>query len=213
MYVIGLTGGIASGKSSVSDILRKLGACIVDADQLARQIVEPDQPAWQEIVAHFGKTVLLPDGHLNRKLLGNIVFHSPADREVLNKITHSRIFHEMKQTIFAMEKQGERIVVLDVPLLLETGFVDLVDEIWVVYVNEEVEMERLQKRDHLTADEAKARIQAQMPLRDKLRYATIVINNEGDLAATALQVEKAWERARRQAQIFANNIEKMKTTE
>ncbi|MBP2640222.1 MAG: Dephospho-CoA kinase [Firmicutes bacterium] len=200
MYVIGLTGGIASGKSSVSDILRKLGACVVDADQLARQIVEPDQPAWQEIVAHFGKAVLLPDGHLNRKLLGNIVFNSPSDREVLNKITHSRIFHEMEETIFDMEKRGHKIIVLDVPLLLEANFADLVDEVWVVYVNEEVEMERLQKRDHLTADEAKARIRSQMPLREKLRYATIVIDNEGDLAATARQVEKAW-------------AEKTKTTE
>jgi len=193
--------------------LRKLGACIVDADQLARQIVEPDQPAWQEIVAHFGKGVLLPDGHLNRKSLGNIVFNSPSDRDVLNKITHSRIFHKMKETILDREKQGERIIVLDVPLLFEAGFADLVDEVWVVYVNEEVEMERLQKRDHLTADEAKARIQSQMPLREKLRYATIVINNEGDLAATACQVEKAWDRAQRMRKILQKNIENTKATE
>jgi len=203
MYVIGLTGGIASGKSAVSCILRKLGACIIDADQLARQIVEPNQPAWQEIVAHFGKAVLLPDGHLNRKLLGNIVFNSPADRDVLNKITHKRIFRKMEEAIRDMDKKGNQIVVLDVPLLIEAGFAALVDEVWVVYVSEALEMERLQKRDHLTADEAKARIQSQMPLCEKLRYATIVINNEGDLAATACQVEKAWDRAQRDAQIFA----------
>jgi len=194
MYVVGLTGGIASGKSAVSGILRKLGACIVDADQLAREIVEPGQPAWKEIVDYFGKDIVLPNGHLNRKRLGNIVFNSPSDRNVLNKITHEKILNKMREAIRDIEKTGRKIVVLDVPLLIEAGFDNLVNEVWVVYVDEPLQLKRLQKRDQLTLEEAKARIQSQMPLCDKLRYTTIIINNEGDLAATACQVELEWKR-------------------
>ncbi|MBP1763348.1 MAG: dephospho-CoA kinase [Firmicutes bacterium] len=194
MYVVGLTGGIASGKSAVSNILRKLGACIIDADQLAREIVEPGQPAWQEIVDYFGKDIVLANGHLNRKRLGTIVFNSPSDRDVLNRITHDKILSKMREAIRDIGKTGRKIVVLDVPLLIEAGFSDLVNEVWVVYVNEPLQLKRLQKRDQLTVEEAKARIQSQMPLRDKLRYTTIIINNEGDLTATACQVETEWKR-------------------
>lgn len=194
MYIIGLTGGIASGKSAVSGILRNLGACIVDADQLARQVVEPGQPAWQEIVDYFGKSVLLPDGHLDRKRLGNLVFNSSSARDMLNKITHTKILQNIQEAILAVEKTGQKIVVLDIPLLIEVGFTNLADEVWVVYVNETLQLERLKKRDQLTTEEAKKRIQSQMPLRDKLHYANVVINNEGDLSDTIRQVEAAWRR-------------------
>lgn len=194
MFRIGLTGGIASGKSTVSDILRAKGAWIIDADKLARQVVEPGQPAWKEIAVVFGEGVLLPDGQLNRKLLGQIIFADEVKRRILEDITHPAISRAVDEEINQAVQAGVAVVVLDVPLLIETGWTALVDEVWVVYVSEETQIERLIKRDGLDRKQALDRIASQMRLQDKLQYANVIIDNNQGLDETKAQVTTAWKK-------------------
>lgn len=191
MHIIGLTGGIASGKSTVSKILQDLGACIIDADKIARQIVEPGQPALSEIQAAFGSGILLADGTLDRKILGEIVFNNPTARQRLNTITHDRIKLAINEAVEKAAAAGYNIVVLDVPLLLEVGWQHLADTVWVVYIDRETQIARVIERDGLTGTEAMARIQSQMSLDDKKAYADTVIDNSGSLAETRRQVAEA----------------------
>lgn len=193
VYTIGLTGGISSGKSTVSAMLEQLGAAIIDTDIIARKIVEPGQPAWQDIVAAFGKSCLLPDGHINRKLLGEIIFTDDHKRRILEKITHPHIQNTAIQALQAAAQQGIKIAVLDAPLLIEVGWQHMVQAVWVVYVDAETQIERLMRRDHLERSQALARIGSQMSLREKLSYATVVIDNSGNLEATQKQVFAAWQ--------------------
>ena len=192
MFRIGLTGGIASGKSTVSDILRAKGAWIIDADKLARQVVEPGQPALKEITVVFGEGVLLPNGQLNRKLLGEIVFADDVKRRLLEDITHPAISRAVDEEINRAEQAGVAVVVLDVPLLIETGWTTMVDELWVVYVSPETQIERLIKRDGLDRKQALDRIASQMRLQDKLQYANVIIDNNQGLDETTQQVLTAW---------------------
>lgn len=192
MFRIGLTGGIASGKSTVSDILRAKGAWIIDADKLARQVVEPGQPALKEITVVFGEGVLLPNGQLNRKLLGEIVFADDVKRRLLEDITHPAISRAVDEEINRAEQAGVAVVVLDVPLLIETGWTTMVDELWVVYVSPETQIERLIKRDGLDRKQALDRIASQMRLQDKLQYANVIIDNNQGLDETTTQVLTAW---------------------
>ena len=192
MICIGLTGGIASGKSTVSDMLRQLGAWIVDADKLARKVVEPGQPAWQDIVAIFGEGILLHDGHLNRKAVGDMIFGDERMRQQLEAITHPRIRQAASEQLKEAALRDLSIVVLDVPLLIEVGWTDMVDTIWVVYVNSQVQIERLMARDGLDREQAIARIASQMRLQDKLQYANVVIDNSNSLEETRQQVLAAW---------------------
>lgn len=193
VYTIGLTGGISSGKSTVSAMLKQLGAAIIDTDIIARKIVEPGQPAWQDIVAAFGKSCLFPDGHINRKLLGEIIFTDDHKRRILEKITHPHIQNAAIQALQAAAQQGIKIAVLDAPLLIEVGWQHMVQAVWVVYVDTETQIERLMRRDHLERSQALARIGSQMSLRDKLSYAAVVIDNSGNLEATQKQVFAAWQ--------------------
>ena len=192
MICIGLTGGIASGKSTVSDILRQLGAWIVDADKLARQVVEPGQPAWQDIVAIFGEGVLLHDGHLNRKAVGDMIFGDERIRQQLEAITHPRIRQAASEQLKEVALRGFAVAVLDVPLLIEVGWTDMVDTVWVVYVDSPAQIERLMERDGLDREQALARIASQMRLQDKLQYANVVIDNSNGLEETRQQVVAAW---------------------
>ncbi len=193
VYTIGLTGGISSGKSTVSAMLEQLGAAIIDTDIIARKIVEPGQPAWQEIVAAFGTSCLFPDGHINRKLLGEIIFTDDHKRRVLDKITHPHIQNTARQALQAAAQQGIKTAVLDAPLLIEVGWQHMVQAVWVVYVDEETQIERLMRRDRLDRSQALARIHSQMSLREKLLFATVVIDNSGNLEATQKQVFAAWQ--------------------
>jgi dephospho-CoA kinase len=191
--VIGLTGGIASGKSTVSNMLRDLGGFIVDADLIARKVVEPDQLAWREIVEHFGEQILLEDRSINRTLLGSIVFQNAREREVLNRIVHPRVREEMiRQTEEIRERKPRGIVIWDVPLLIEGGLYQWVEKIIVVYVDPATQLRRLMKRDSLSETEAKRRIAAQMPLAEKVKFADFLINNEGTLEDTRKQVNRIW---------------------
>lgn len=194
MFRIGLTGGIGSGKSTVSRILRSLGAVIIDADLLARKVVEPGSAVWKGIVAAFGDDMLLPEGKLNRKRLGEIIFADENKRKLLDSITHPAIMAAMEQELRLAEDQGSAVVVLDVPLLIESGWVSKVDEVWVVYTAPDVQEERLITRDGLSPDQAKERICSQMSLHDKLQYANVIIDNNQKLEETTRQVVEAFGR-------------------
>jgi len=194
VYTIGLTGGISSGKSTVSAMLYELGAVIVDTDKIAREIVEPGQPAWHEIVAAFGETFLLPDGYLNRKLLGEMIFSDDSKRRQLERITHPYIQKAAQEALYDACRNGAAVAVLDVPLLIEVGWQNMVQAVWVVYVDAQTQVNRLMERDQLTRDQALARIGSQMNLQDKLPYAKVVIDNSNSLEATKKQVLTAWRR-------------------
>ncbi len=184
MRIIGLTGGIASGKTTVANLLAAHGGAIIDADVAAREVVMPGEPALAEIAEAFGPEVLTPDGHLNRPVLAGIVFNDEAARQKLNSIVHPRVRERMFAQLDALRRQAEppRFAVLVVPLLLESGHDWAIDQIWVVAVPEDVQLERLMLRDRLDAEAAQARIRAQMPLTEKLKRADRVIENTGDPA-------------------------------
>lgn len=185
MVIAGLTGGIASGKSTVSAFLEDAGAVIVDADKIAREVVQKGQPAWREIVGAFGQTILLPDGEINRVLLGDIIFNDPAQKQLLNRIVHPGVISETASRLTEIERnQPNPVVILDVPLLIESGMDTGLSDIIVVYIPEPVQIQRLMGRDALTQSQALARIRSQMPIEEKKKRATIVIDNSGSLENT-----------------------------
>lgn len=189
---VGLTGGIACGKSTVSGMLEARGAAIVDADRIARDVVLPGQPALQDIREAFGDDVLLADGTLNRKALGAVVFGDEAARRKLEAILHPRIRAEMaRQMADWNEREPGRLVIVDIPLLYESGLDKRFDfeEILVVYVPRDVQLERLMKRDGLSSEAAEQRLDAQMPIERKKELADVVIDNSGSLEQTEAQVE------------------------
>jgi dephospho-CoA kinase len=177
--IVGLTGGIATGKSVVADELRRLGAHIIDADKIAREVVEPGKPAYDEIVKEFGTGVLEPGGALDRKALGRIVFSDPAALEKLGSITHPRIRERIKEEARRLSAQGDSIIVLDVALLIETGVKYEVEKIIVVFAEKEQQIQRLMDRDGLSRLEAEKRVSIQMDIKEKLKYADYVIDNSG----------------------------------
>lgn len=191
--VAGLTGGIASGKSTVARLFAELGAAVVSADQVARDVVQPGMPASEEIRAAFGDEVFLADGHIDRRRLGAIVFADPAKRRLLENITHPRIRAAMADQI-AEAAAGGTPVIAEIPLLFETeASLALVDVVIVVYVDRPMQLERLMARDGLSVSEAEARIDAQMPLEDKVARADFIIDNCGDEAGTRAQVVRIWQ--------------------
>ena len=200
MIVVGLTGGIASGKSTVAGFLRQAGARIVDADRIARAVVAPGGPAYAEIVALFGPTILLPDGQIDRKRLGGIIFNDPAQQAALNAIVHPRVFERFGVVIERMAAHSpDAVVVLDVPLLFETGMQRDLAEVIVVYVPEALQLQRLMARDDLSAQDAMARIRSQLPIEEKRRRATIVIDNSGSRSATRQVAGALFERLKARA--------------
>lgn len=192
MKLIGLTGGIASGKSTVAVMLKELGAAILDADQTARDVIAPGQPAWQTLRDNFSQDLFLPNGELDRKAMGQLAFTKPEILTTLNKIIHPAVIKSFEQKIAEYRLQGKAAVVLDVPLLLEAGMESMVDEVWVVAVDEQVQIERMHKRDGLCPQEAQKRIDAQMPLSDKLQKANRIIWTNVDMELLRKIVEKLW---------------------
>ena len=190
--MIGLTGGIASGKSTVAGMLAALGAEVIDADQVARDLVAQGQPALDEIVAAFGAAVLTASGELDRKRLGARVFAEPSERRRLDAILHPRIGAETARRIAEAGARGVPVVVYEAALLVENGLHRLLDGLIVVAVDEAVQRTRLSSRDQLAGDEVAQRLAAQAPLADKLAAADYVIDNQGDREATRRQVEAAW---------------------
>ena len=194
MRVIGLTGGIASGKSTAAKILAGLGAAVIDADQLARDVVRPGEPAYQAIVAAFGNGVLNNDGTINRTDLGNIVFADPAARSRLEAITHPAIALRARDLLAGLRRGKTPLAIYMAPLLIEAGITDRVDEIWVVYVDRETQLRRLMQRDGLSEAAALQRIASQMPMEEKRQRARIVIDNNGTEAEMVRQIREIWER-------------------
>lgn len=189
MFQVGLTGGIASGKSTVSRLLAERGAVVVDADLIAREVVEPGQPALKQIVAVFGEGVLRDDGSLDRDALGAIVFADPDANKQLRAITHPAIGVRIGELIDAV-RSTDRIVVLDAPLLVEAGWTGM--PMIVVAADPEVQVERMVRDRDMTAGDARARMSAQASLEEKLAKADVVIWNNGSLAELEARVDEVW---------------------
>lgn len=197
MVVVGLTGGIASGKSTAAAALRRIGAPVVSSDELAREVVRPGEPAWHAVREAFGAGVLRADGTLDRRALAATVFADPAARRRLEAITHPEIRRRMLAWLAAQRAAGAAAAVCDIPLLFEVGLhtpPTFVDRIWVVHVRPETQLERLMRRDGLDEPAARARLEAQWPLSRKAALADVVLDNEDSPQALARAVEDAWAR-------------------
>jgi dephospho-CoA kinase len=193
MKVIGLTGNIGCGKSVVAKMFEELGAKVIDADQIARMIVQPGEPAWKEIIEKFGKDILKDDGTIDRKKLGKIVFEDEGKREELNQITHPRIIGKIRELIEKYRRENQKVVVVEAALIVEKGGLsDIIDELIVVTSDEETQIKRLVEGRGLSKEEAISRIRSQMPVEEKVKHATYVIDNSGNLEETRKQVERIW---------------------
>lgn len=188
--IIGLTGSIASGKSTVANMLKEYGLPIVDADVVARVVVEPGTPTLAKIVGVFGAEIVTENGTLNRSKLGEIIFNDPTKRKMLNEIIHPAIRQEMLRQRDEYVANGEKTVIMDIPLLFESKLQHFVEKILVVSVTEENQLKRLMERNELTEEEAKARISSQLPLSVKENGADAVIYNNSSLEETKEQLEK-----------------------
>ena len=167
--ILGITGGIASGKSSVSTFIKELGFPIIDADLVAREVVEPGEEAYYEIVKVFGEGILLSDGSINRTKLGDVIFHNEEKRLKLNSIVHPAVRKRMRELAEKAFQDGAKTVFMDIPLLFESKLTFMVEKTLLVYVDEEVQLSRLMNRNNLSEENARARIASQMPLRKKER--------------------------------------------
>lgn len=194
MLIIGLTGGIASGKSTVSDFLADLGAVVIDADKLARKVVRPGQPGWQMIKENWGEEYFLPDLTLNREKLGRAVFNIPAVRSKLDELLHPclKAIVEEKIAFWLKTENKPQMLVVDAALLLEAGWDDLVDEVWVVFCLPDLQLERLRQRDNFSEAEARARLAVQMMPEERQAKADVLLNNAGTKAELRTQVKKLW---------------------
>lgn len=189
--IIGLTGGIATGKSTASQYLASLGADILDADVYARQAVEIDSSIWQKIVQHYGTRICLASGQINRAMLGEIIFTQPAERAWLESLIHPYVRDRLRQELATLSRSSA--VVMVIPLLFEAGMKDLVNRIWVVYCPPSIQLKRLMSRDHLTLEQAQARIASQMPLAEKMSRADVVLNNSSTPAELCRQIKLTWQ--------------------
>src|SRR4030042_2564999 len=182
MLIVGLTGGVASGKTAVSRILKEEGAYIINADQIARELVLPHKPAWSELIRAFGQEILQEDGSIQRKKLADKVFADPKQRKFLNQILHPRIKEEMDRRAKEIgEKDPEAIVVIDAPLIIELGDHREMEKLIVVTSTQPQQIERLKDRDGTNPEEALRIVSSQMPLKEKLKFADYVIRNEGSM--------------------------------
>ena len=190
--VIGLTGGIASGKSTVSAKLKELGAAVIDADLLARDVVRKGEIAYNRIVQCFGADILLPSGDINRKKLGNIVFSDKEKLALLNNITHPEIIKRMKERIQELKAEGARVIVVDAAILIEMGLHKYVDSVWVVTVDRETQIKRLIERDKFEYREAENRINSQFTNEVRKKYADVVIDNSKPIEEVEKRLEELW---------------------
>lgn len=193
MLHIGLTGGIASGKSTVVEMLQGLGAAIVDSDVIAHQVVEKGSAGLRQVAAAFGPKTLLADGSMDRAYIGSVVFNNPQQKAVLEGILFPLIRAEIDRQMQEIEKSKKNpVIFLDMPLLFEVKYNTYVDETWLVYVDPATQLMRLMKRNGYSESEALARIQAQLPIEEKKALSQVIIDNTGSLAETQKQVQVAW---------------------
>ncbi len=194
MYVIGLTGGIASGKSTVVRMLEEKGAVLLSADAVGHEVYEAGRPAWQEIADAFGREVVAEDGTIDRKRLGAIAFSDPQQLQRLNAITHPRMKEMMREKLNEERARGTRVAVLEAALLFDAGWDDLTDEVWVTVAPPEVAARRTAERSGLSVEEALSRIRAQMSNEERIGRSQVVIDTDCPLERTRMQVDEEWER-------------------
>ncbi len=194
MKVIGLTGGIGSGKSTVSQFLAELGAVILNTDEVGHEAFKPDTEIWHRVVAAFGRQIITPDGNIDRKKLGNIVFGNPESLSQLNQIMHPRMYALVKAQLEEYRRQRTRVVVLEAPLLLEAGWTSLVDEVWVTTAPEATVLKRLEERSGMSQAESLTRICSQLSSEERIRRADVVINTDCDLDELKARVKELWQK-------------------
>src|SRR5579875_1548037 len=194
MLTIGLTGGIGSGKSTVAKILAGLGAPSFDADKVGHEIYLPGTPAYHDVIAAFGQGIVAPDGTIDRKKLGPIVFADPAQLKRLEAIVHPRMFERMRQMVAEMRAQGVTApIVIEAAILIEAHWQPLFDEIWLVVAPRQQVLRRIEAERGLKPEQTEARIKAQLPDEERRKHATIVIDNSGTLEELRAKVEKLWD--------------------
>ncbi|MFC2066460.1 dephospho-CoA kinase [Chloroflexota bacterium] len=192
MKVIGLTGGIGSGKSTVSQFLAELGATVLDADKVGHEALNPGGEVWHHVVTAFGKQVTTSNGDIDREKLGEIVFGNSEARERLNRIMHPQMYNTVKANLGKYRQQGTGVVVLEAPLLLEAGWTSLADEVWVTTASEATVLERLRERTGLSEQESLARIHSQLPSEERIKHADAVIDTDCGLDELKAKVKKLW---------------------
>ncbi len=190
--VIGLTGGIASGKSTVSAKLKQLGAAVIDVDILARGVVSKGEIAYNRIVQCFGDRILLPSGEINRKRLGSIVFSDKEKLALLNSITHPEIIDRVKNKIQELKEEGFKVIVVDAAILIEMGMHKYVDSVWLVTVDRETQIKRLIKRDKFDYKESENRINSQFTNEVRKKYADVIIDNNKSIEEVGRKIEELW---------------------
>ncbi len=188
---LGLTGGIATGKSTAAGYLREFGAEIIDADNISRQVMRQDGPAYEDVVAHFGGEILREDGSIDRKRLGELVFNDSKQRQKLEKLTHPYIIERLKNRL-AQKKYAPRVVAV-VPLLYEADLEELFREVWVISCSQETQLERLQERNNISRADACQRLSAQLDIKEKEKRADLVIKNDGSREELRKRIKKAWQ--------------------
>ena len=191
--VIGLTGGIGSGKSTISQFLAASGAIIVDADKIGHESYQPNTDSWRELVKTFGNRILAADNTIDRQKLGTIVFSSPVKLKRFNAIVHPRMFEMAKQQIEDYRRKGTEVVVLDAPILYETNWTSLVDEVWVVVSNEANVIKRAVARTGLPEEQIRVRIRSQISNEERIKRAQVVIHNDGSAEDLKKKVKELWE--------------------
>jgi dephospho-CoA kinase len=193
MKVIGLTGGIGSGKSTVSRILAELGAVVMDADKVGHQAYQPGTETWKDVVAAFGNEVVAADGSIDRTKLGAIVFGDPEALKRLNQIVHPRMYDMMAEQIEEYRQQGVNVVVLDAAILIEANWTPLVDEVWVTVASEPTVVRRVRERTGLPEEQIRSRIRSQLSNEERKKQASVVISNDGGLHELRAKVVELWE--------------------
>lgn len=188
--IIGLTGGMGTGKTTAANMFKELGAVIIDADEIARGIVKPQMPAWQQLIDTFGDKVLNSDSTINRVWLGELIFNDRLSRERLNRITHPLIREEIRKQI---QEQNDKMIIIDAPLLIETGVQKIVELIIVVITSRDTQINRLRLRNHFTDLQIEARIKSQLSLEAKIKKADYIIDNNGNILETNRQIKRIWE--------------------
>jgi dephospho-CoA kinase len=194
MLIVGLTGGVASGKSVVSQVWKEEGAYLIDADRIAREVVQPRTPAWKAVVKAFGKEILQEDGSIHRKKLATRVFSNPVEKDLLNRILHPRIKREINRRIKGIGQKGPKaIVVIDAALLVETGYYLNVDKVVVVTSTKKQQIERLRRRDQMDQEMARGIIDSQIRGEERIKVADIIIRNEGSRKKTERKAKEVFE--------------------
>ena len=192
MIVIGLTGGIGSGKSEVSRMLKELGATVIDADRVGHEAYRPYTESWKDLVDEFGRDILLPNGEIDRKKLGARVFSSPQELARLNAIVHPRMYTMMEERLEALRRQGTEVVVMEAAVLIEAGWTPLVDEVWVTTAPEDVAVQRIRQRNGMPGEEVRQRIRSQLSSEERAKQAAVVIENSGGMEELRERVREAW---------------------